>query len=107
MDMARDLEGALEAQGRSERTRRAVQAVLALRRDHDLAERVAAVAERCGRLYGETPREALATARVVVWGHSSAGEDGSLALETLAARPANAEVRERLSKLQGNQERRA
>ena len=97
MDMARDLEGALEAQGRAERTRRAVQAVLALRRDHDLAERVAAVASRCERLYGETPREALATARVVVWGHSSAGEDGRLALETLAER--QPEVRERLSKL--------
>ena len=105
MDMARDLEGALEAQGRSERTRRAVQAVLALRRDQELAERVAAVAERCERLYGETPREALATARVIVWGslRGPGGEDGRLALETLAER--QPEVRERLSKLQGNQER--
>ena len=99
MDMARDLEGALAAQGRSERTRRAVQAVLALRRDHDLAERVAAVAERCERLYGETPAAALATARVIVW--ERCGEDGRLALETLAQRPGrrSQELREKLSRL--------
>jgi len=97
MDMARDLEGALEAQGRALRTLRAAQAVLALRRDHDLAERVAAVAERCERLYGETPAAALATARVIVW--ERCGEDGRLALETLAQRPGNLELREKLSRL--------
>ena len=99
MDMARDLEGALAAQGRSERTRTAVQAVLALRRDHELAERVAAVASRCERLYGEPPAAALATARVIVW--ERCGEDGRLALETLAQSPGrrSQELREKLSRL--------
>jgi len=99
-ELARDLERALAAQDRAERTRRAIEAVLSLRRDAEIEGRVNAVAERCERLYGETPRDARDTARVVVWPRYPGGR---LVLEVLAERPGRRSqgnpLREKLERL--------